>query len=609
MPQRFHVLGLSLAATACFAACANGSSSIPFLAGSISSANVTLTIPSGNVHRATASVDGRSYALNVAPNSPSCYWERDRRTCSVRVALPNGPHSVRMDVFDSRGRNVGSATQSVDLNARSGHNIAFAAGGVPSYILLSPPTLLFDALHLRRTPVYITEVTSTGQTILGAKYPQPITLRVYEPAGKAVTIDVTGGTQTSPTQATLTSQQSGQPVYLVLNNSSFKLPVSLVATTSGTASATALVVNQTAPSQPACVPSPAATGISIPFATTPEKAYDGLLQVPISIGKKPAAPRFTVGMDTGSVGLIVGKNSFIQLLGGSNGAYPNPLPSGVIGPGAPGEITYTSDHLRNYGHWWTVPLTFGTSKLAHATTIPIQILVVDKSQTYAVHAHAGMASGTTTIGNMGVGFADSTNAILPIDNPFLQLERMLLGKSPLPRRYIVNTHGITFGGTAAQLAGFTWIKLSTNAQLAGDWDLPSACIGFPKAPNAASSYSCGTFKVDTGYRPMILSLPPGQGPSNVQTYLNAKGNTIQLMAPGNVRPVVNWLFDTPGILPSMGQEPFPPSYPDPIPNGIHFVPTNSSTFINTGLHIIYKYDYAYDAACGAIGFRPANPKP
>ena len=109
------------------------------------------------------------------------------------------------------------------------------------------------------------------------------------------------------------------------------------------------------------------------------------------------------------------------------------------------------------------------------------------------------------------------------------------------------------------------------------------------------------------YPPMILSLPPGQGPTDVQTYLANNANTVELLAPGNVSPILNWTFNSPGILDTTSLN--EPSYPAAIPNGINFAPTNSYTYINTGQHLLFAYDYAYDADCGAIGFRPANPPP
>jgi hypothetical protein len=601
MYRSFHVSGVLLAATTLLAACGGASPTVPGLGNSSESTRISITMPGEGTVRAVATVDGRANTVEVSPRSLSCYPESEGRTCAVRLTMTPGMHVVRMTTYDSRGR-VAEVTQRVRIDSRSSNDVAFITDGVPGYVVLNPSPVLFDASYPTQTPVYVTEVTASGKTILGASYPLPITLRLYEPSGSAVTF--AGG----KTQIVLRQQQAGQPAALALKSVMSALPVSLVATTSGTASATALVVNQTATVAPACSPSPASSSVYIPFSSTPKEAYDGLLHIPITIGNKaPAGARFSAGIDTGSVGLEVSKKLFIKMLGGSGSTYPNPLPKGVIGPGAPGEITYTSDNVHIYGNWWTVPITFGTAA-ASISTIPMQILVSNGQRPPPPENHA--TDGIVRIGNMGVGFADSANAIGPIDNPFLQLMPMLGGKG-IARRYIINTHGITFGGTAAQLKGFKWIKLPTNAQLAGDWDLASGCVVFPKAPNASTTYACGAFKVDTGYPPSILSLPPGQGPNNAPAYLNTKGNTVQIVAPGNTAPVLNWVFNTPGLLPQSGTGTgkFPPSYPQAEPNGIKWSPTSAYTFINTGLHILYKYDYAYDADCGAIGLRPADPPP
>jgi hypothetical protein len=622
MIRTIHVNALFLAATAAFAACAGGTSSIPGVTRSSDLTRIALTMPQGAVRRAVATVDGRQYVIDVSPSSRSCDRESDGRTCFVQLPLTRGTHVVGVDAHDGRGRSLGESMREVRVDAHWSHGIAFVAGGVPAYVTLDPSPVIFSIASPTRVLLYVSEQTRKGQTILGPTF-LPVTLTAYQQPGNAVTLKATQRKSKPGTTIKIVKPSGGQPVKVLLENPTTTTPVSLVATTTGTASATAMVVIEpTATPEPSttpppCTPMPAATGIYIPFTDTPATAYSALFQVPVSVPGTKASSSFTVALDTGSVGLNLSKSAFIQLLGGSGSNYPNPLPSGVIGPGAPGEETYTSDHLNFYGYWWTLPMTFGTGS-ASVTTIPMQAFVWYKCTHFgapcsSARAHSNASSSSSNLGNMGIGFADATNGFGPIDNPFMQLQPMITGSpTSIPRRYIINNQGITFGGTAAQLAGFTWIKLPLNNQIAGDWNLASGCVEFPQAPNASSTYACGAFKVDTGYPPMILSLPPNQGPAGLKAYLNTRGNTIEVFAPGNVTsgssaPVLNWTFDTPGI--GAGKPPFPPTYPAAIPNGIDFSPTNSYTYINTGQHIIYQYDYAYDADCGAIGFRPASPSP
>ena len=389
-----------------------------------------------------------------------------------------------------------------------------------------------------------------------------------------------------------------------------------------------------------CTPQPDPTSLAVNFLnldptnyrTAAGYSYNGLFHVPMSIGSPfPTAPPGsgspppTVGItiDTGSVGLAVSTDLFYVMMGlkapppptGSNPTpipFPSPLPPGVVGPTGQGQITYTSDGLMEIGQFFTVPLNIFTnfnSTSPVAVTVPTQILVVTNQG-----CNLNFLNGRTCtpnpvaygVQNMGIGFypLDIATVYSPVANPFLQLAQELYGQ--IHRRYVINNSGMFFGGTASDLAGFQWIKLQQDRNNLGDWVQPPMCVSYPG--QTPVTYTCGQMLVDTGLPSMIMNIPASQQISNLPGYLTSnKPVNVIAPGPGASPPALNWTFTSPGVAPS----PFtPPVYPAAVPNGITVGNgTAGQAFINTSQRIIYAFDYAYDADCGAVGFRPASPAP
>lgn len=631
------MIGLCAAAAACgghggdtgMLPSASRNSSAPFGGSAILRVSLTYAPNRDGVRRAAVTIDERAVA--IALGARSCALDADGRICTIAVGVAPGVHLVRLNLYGRRGSPIGSAARLATAGAPAA--VAFAASGTPAGILLTPSTIVFTPNPGNGTgtgsaaSVYVSALNASGKVIVGsARYAVPIRVQIYEPRS-TVRIAGAGG---NGRVILLGSPAAGQPLTLTMAGTAYTAPASLVATAGGAGNASALIVNELSTPVP-CTPVPAAIGIYVPFAlpsispqpysNPSEFGYYNLLRVPVWIGARGATHAVDVPVDTGSVGLAIPVGSFISMMGFSPppspqprgtpiATFPSPFPAGVSGPGQPGSITYVSSGNVEIGRWWTVPLTFG--RRPHQTaTIPMQVLVVEQYGCNPVYSpskckNQPLRNAYLGGGNMGVGFADFQGTS-PVDAPFLQLARMLDGS--IPRRYILNNRGVTFGGTAKDLARFRWIRLTRSTSIEGDWELPTGCLQFPGIKGGFST--CGQFKLDTGYLNSILQMPAGQQPPSLAAYLNAH-KPLELVAPGiAAEPALDYTFDSPGVLSSTGPTPEPPVYPAAVPNGVDISsPAFSNVlYFNTGQHPLFRYDYAYDADCGAVGFRKADPAP
>jgi hypothetical protein len=191
-------------------------------------------------------------------------------------------------------------------------------------------------------------------------------------------------------------------------------------------------------------------------------------------------------------------------------------------------------------------------------------------------------------------------------------EPLELGHTPWGRRRIIPILGGEFDGpglSATILAG------------GADWQAPNACASFPAS---GSDYQvCGKLLPDTGITYMMLTptkQPPA--PAKLQQTLTTpakpasavsgqtsdtsattsqvvpEGTPMTLAIGATGHPVFSYGFKVGGATPAT-------------PDGVQWraaldVPP---AHINSGRHVLAATDYAYDAACGHAGFRPAPATP
>ena len=620
-------------------------------------------------------------AFNISPSSPVCTPAPNGRLCTLTIAAPVGSDVFSVDLYDgpvpssaplpgatSYGtpapvpNHLGTTSVVATIAANSVNALQFTVGGLPATLVVTPATIVFTpypyaaggatpgttpaptAPAILTTNVYVSAQDADGVTIVGPdQYGSGITVSLYggaSPSPASPAVSIVGAT--NPTQVTLSSPAQGQPLALQYNTTiPYTTPLSLVATSNGIASATALVVNNVTLPPVSCTPQPDPTSLAVNFLnldpanykTAAGYSYNGLFHVPMSIGSPfPTAapgsgqppPTIAVTIDTGSVGLAVSTDLLYAMMGlprpaqptGANPTpipFPSPLPPGVTGPTGSGQITYTSDGLMEIGQFFTVPLNIFTnfnSTAPVAVTVPTQILVVTNQGCNLNYLNGRTCTPNPVaygVQNMGIGFypLDIATVSSPVANPFLQLAAQEL-YGQIHRRYVINNSGMFFGGTASDLAGFQWMKLNPDRSNAGDWVQPNMCVSYPG--QSPVSYTCGQMLVDTGLASMIMNIPTSQQIPNLPGYITSN-KPVNIIAPGpGASPLaLNWTFNAPGIAPA----PFtPPVYPAPVPNGITINSGTAGTaFINTSQRIIYQFDYAYDADCGAVGFRPASPAP
>lgn len=276
-------------------------------------------------------------------------------------------------------------------------------------------------------------------------------------------------------------------------------------------------------------------------------------------------------MDTGSTGVVISATSIPDI---------DKLPS--LGPG---EITYSSSGRIMNGHWVVTPLVIaGRSGIVR--TRPIAVLAVDSIGCTATARRCTPEQRPTHVAMLGIGFGrahDRQPGGTPDHNPLLNLA------GGGARSYVITRRGITIG---AGHEGFTTVKLSHDATTAGDWATPPACIALDDGPA-----SCGTVLVDTGITGMFLTLPPERLPAGAaEAKTLPAGTTIRIaLVPGSDAARIDHVVP----VGDGGDDAAPSSL---ILSGIGKRPT----FVNTGAHLLNRFDYLYDADAGVVGYRPAD---
>jgi hypothetical protein len=278
--------------------------------------------------------------------------------------------------------------------------------------------------------------------------------------------------------------------------------------------------------------------------------------------------RRSVQIDTGSIGLVVGRNA---------------IGSSAVGPLASGRQEYTSNGLILLGHYYRVVVTFESTG-SRAVTVPITILGVEKLACDPKYPKCSISKRSAqSVGVLGVGFGRKEKIG---SNPFLQIDGMV--RASMHPGYVVSKNGVTLGLTAENTRGFRFIPLIRSG---GDWRGAPGCFGFPGRPGYERV--CGTILVDTGIPSMIVSRAAALRPPDLKTDIPA-GTAVAIAAPAFDNAVVSYRFsvgDRGALTPSAMR---------------WSKATRDNAFVNTGRNVIRTSDYLYDARCGRIGFRANN---
>lgn len=307
------------------------------------------------------------------------------------------------------------------------------------------------------------------------------------------------------------------------------------------------------------------------------------LRVQASVGYDAPRPEdfqaFTI--DTGSLGVIVP----VAALG------PD-----AIGPGAVGVKSYDSSGNTFAGRYYLAPVTLEAEDGAVVRTSPVKVLAITS-------AYCAPDSKCTkqphppepTLHYLGIGFdrnatgsGDLFNS--PADNAALHVVDGTNGTDVSPG-YVLSGSALTLG--IVSTAGYDLAPLTPNGTVPGDWNAAPGCFGFPALP--APNQFCGSLLLDVGIPEMFLQLPPAQRPPGSADASNQvpRGTEMQILAGTAANPAMSYAY-------TLSESP-PPNSPQPSYIDWSDLP---GTFVNTGRHPLYAFDYLYDARCGHVGFAP-----
>lgn len=291
-------------------------------------------------------------------------------------------------------------------------------------------------------------------------------------------------------------------------------------------------------------------------------------------------PRLAIGIggvmreavvDTGSTGVVV-----------SAAAIPGIDRLASLGPGV---ITYSSSGRIMKGRWVVTPIVVA-GQTGRVVTRPMPILAVDSIDCMPNARRCIPERHPLHVAMLGIGFGrehDRQPGGTPDRNPLLQVAQ----PAGLPRSYVITRSGIGLGGSDA---GFATVRLSWDAGHR-DWSAPPACITIGHGEPA-----CGTALVDTGITGMFLTVPPDRLPAGGDGRTLANGTALAIdLAPGSRGQGTHYILNAgdtrDGAAPSsitlagIGKRP---------------------PFVNTGVRLLDRFDYLYDADAGLVGYRPVR---
>lgn len=324
---------------------------------------------------------------------------------------------------------------------------------------------------------------------------------------------------------------------------------------------------------------------------------------------------FTVTMDTGSVGIIVGSNYFTPPAKGR--ADPS-----FIGPGSE---TLTSSGYYFTGDWYkTTVHLFNDTTAAASSTVPVmavtKVACIEGARDCHIVDHKGV-----DVHYFGVGFAGGSGLPqgTPDKNAFLNVTKISGSGSPPSPGYILTTQGAHIGLTSNNTKGFAFIKLEPLlAPTLEQWQ------SAPASPNVLTDWqhARGTITVngvsgrggilfDTGVNtgfltpPLGVTVKTGMGPTTphkAECNTNpptcaVSGTTVQVSFPDQSQPVASLNYT---VGPNNGAQKGNPVSPYAVS-----VDHTGAPFLNTTVRILQGFAYLYDAANGFVGLKATGNAP
>jgi hypothetical protein len=297
-------------------------------------------------------------------------------------------------------------------------------------------------------------------------------------------------------------------------------------------------------------------------------------------------------MDTGSLGIVFPRALIHEY---------TPIPN------SPSTFGYSSSgHGYNGGWVWT---TVKVSDLRNSfTTGRVQVFAVDSIKTPTGNKPV---DANSEIGIMGIGLRGVSVRGQLTHNVFLNLPEMQAGA--YPTGYLLDRTSVTFGYDPAVVDQYTCFH--TDCTFGGP---PTAEVSLTPPPGSALQpyTTTGSFLLDTGLTEMIVT-PRAGGPLPDPAYQTeimtdqgetdgfVPGVTVGLsLQPQDAQSPITWTYDT-----SDYGQPGTPAY------ARFAIPSAASGMINSGLHLLERYDYLaqvqpdltnQSASNGIIGFKPAT---
>lgn len=319
----------------------------------------------------------------------------------------------------------------------------------------------------------------------------------------------------------------------------------------------------------------------------------------------PSGEAVRVNIDTGSVGIVIPQSLVVSP---SGTYYPWAEPTGESM-----EIVYRPSNDTISGPVVVLRgLRLGAGEIELG---PVRAL-----------AHTG--GGTFMLG-VGFGFEAinrylapaelaGTSAATALDNPFLNIRGMSREPgAPFQAAYSISAFGpgaspgrITFGQTAESLAGYAFLPLRANDSVPSGFELPWVNLTVTPLEEDTLPTTRARLLIDTGISSMFLGIfepsPPVSGMSSRRVDVDLLGAAVNIYgadAAGEV--VLNHTFvnSKPGDGVHWICDANEKASPSKIMSGGS---PQTGSFINTGVHLLSKYDLHFDAVYGQLGLRPTR---
>jgi hypothetical protein len=516
--------------------------------------------------------------FNVSAKSSYCRSNGKTRTCTLIAKVPKGRDAIvavlysdaRPIPYSSAPANIALAQAQTIQKISSPAIVPLAFSGIVRMFAIENPLLNNPSSPGSKTakaPFSITVVPfdSLGTKITAGAFVPPIIVRVYGPPG-LVTVPSASANATAVKIATSPAKATFQ-----YSGDFFDYGMT-VAAISGDASATAQLTGLHTPSPGACAALPTASPFMIAESAVLKRGSTGggvFFNASIAGSKQ-----FRVQVDTGSTGFYVSRGLLTTM-----GAKSNLM----VGPGQPGTETLEPSGDVITGNYYLMPVTIYNGSQAE-TTIPMEVLVLP-SDSVIKYMGVGFGRGSASpVPSSGPTPPASSGYLrTPVQNVFLQLQDAIEGT--MRPGYELTANSLSVGLNASAVNGFTFNNLDPFPNRPGDWQGEPACVMFNALP-----YQCGRMLLDVGVDIMYVGPKP-----------SATVTSIGVVAPNPSSTPLSYSFPYP-VQPNAS-----PPAPDPKASHPAIWITPSPLFVNTGRFALAASSYAYDAACGRVGFKPQTP--